>query len=239
MKFIKTLFSLLGLLIIAAGVFLYLNFGDLAKNTAEKIASEAMGVKVTIAALDISLTDKRVTVSGINIANPRGFKNRHLMAIQNVSIGLNAASRTLIDFKDISVTGTGLNFEVTEKGTNISALQALMAKNKKAPSKAAEPIKVIIRSLVITPSVINPSVTVLNQDIASSITLPAVRLSGIGQRDNGILAKEAVRQIMSKYLKQAEATVRKKGLTGNADAVVKEIEGKVKDAKNTLKGLFN
>lgn len=238
MKFIKILFSLLGLLIIAAGVFLYLNFGNLAKSTAQKIASDALGVKVTIAALDISFKEKRVTVSGINVANPRGFKNRHLMAIQNVSIGFNAASRTLIDFKDIRVTGTGLNFEVTEKGTNIKALQALMAKKKKAPSSNSEPIKVIIRSLVIDPSVINPSVAVLNQDIKSSITLPAVRLSGIGQRDNGILAKEAVRQIMDKYLKQAQAAVRKKGLTGNADAAVKELEGKVKDVKNTFKSLF-
>ncbi len=238
MKLIKILFSIFGLIITAAGVFLYLNFGSLAKNTAEKIASDALGVKVTIAALDVSLTDKRVTVSGINIANPRGFKNHHLMAIQNVRIGLNTASRTLIDFKDIRVTGTGLNFEITEKGTNIAALQALMAKNKKAPNKTADPVKVIIRSLVINPSVINPSVAVLNQKITSSITLPAVRLSGVGQRDNGILAKEAVRQVMSKYLKQAEATVRQKGLTGNADAVVKEIEGKVKDVKDTFKRLF-
>ena len=238
MKFFKIFFSLLGLLIVAAGIFLYLNFGNLAKNTAEKIASNALGVKVTISSLNVSLKEKRVTINGVKIANPPKFKNRHIITANNIIIGLNTASRELIDFKDIRVNGTVVNLEVTERGTNLSALKKLIEQKKQKQSAGSEQVRVIVRNMMINESTINPSVTLLNTDIGS-IKLPSVRVSGIGQRDNGVLAEDAVRQIMVKYLKSAENQIRREGLLGNVDAVVKEVEDAVDDVKNTLKGLFN
>lgn len=238
MKFIKLICALVGLLVIAAGVFLYLNFGSLVKNTAQKIASDALGVKVTISSLDISLKEKRVTVYNVKIANPPKFKNRHIITADNIVIGLNTASRQLIDFKDINVNGTVINLEVTERGTNLKALQKLTQAKKQKQSVGAEQIRVIVRNMVINQSTINPSVTLLSRDIGS-IKLPAVRVSGIGQRDNGVIAQDAVRQVMMQYLKTAENKVRREGLLGNADAVIKEVEDAVDDVKNTLKGLFN
>lgn len=238
MRAIKILFSGIAVLLIVAGIFLYLNFGDLAKNTAEKIASNALGVKVTLSSLSVSLKEKKATIRGIKIHNPPGFKNTHIITADDMAIGLNTASRQLIDFKDIQVNGTVVNLEVTERGTNLQALKKLAAQKKQKESIGSEQIRVIVRNMVINESTINPSVTLLNRDIGS-IKLPPVRVSGIGQNSNGALAQDAVSQVLVQYLKAAESQANREGLLKNADALVNDIKDSVDDVTKSIKGIFN
>ncbi len=243
MKKTKILFSTLAMIILIAGVFLYLNFGNLAKNAAERIASNALGVNVSISSLSFSLKEKKATLSGIRISNPPGFKKSHIITADNIQIGFNTASRQLIDFKRIDVNGTVINLEVTEKGTNLQALKNLAGKKKQKESVGSEQVRVIVRNMVINESTINPSVTLLNRDVGS-IKLPPVRVSGIGQNSSGALAKDAVSQIIVQYLRAAERQAGSQGLlSGAANAVVDEVkgavDGAVDDVKNNLKGLFN
>jgi DNA-binding transcriptional regulator YdaS (Cro superfamily) len=238
MKAVKFIFSALGMLVVIAGIFLYINFGNLAKNAAERIASNALGVKVQIASLNFSLKDKNATVNGIKISNPPGFKNTHIITADNIIIGLNTASRELIDFKDIQVNGTVINLEVTEKGTNLNALKRLTEQKKQQKAVGSEQVRVIVRQMTISEATINPSVTLLDREIGA-IKLPAFRVSGIGKNTNGVLAKDAVRQIMIQYIKSAERQVSREGLWGEADAIIKNVEDAVDDVKETFKGLFN
>ncbi|HPF79100.1 MAG TPA: hypothetical protein PLF01_07380 [Alphaproteobacteria bacterium] len=234
----KIILTIISSLIIAAGIFLYLNFGNLAKNAAEKIASNALGVNVSISSLQVSLKEKSVVVRGVKIANPPGFKKSYIMTTDEIDIGLKAASRQLIDFNDIQVHGTVVNLEVTEKGTNLQALKNLAAKKPQKESVASEQVRVIVRKMVVNESTINPSITLLDRDIGS-IDLPPVRISGIGTKSNGVLAREAVAQIIIQYLGQAETAARKAGAMGGADAVLDNVKGAVDDAAKSIKGLFN
>jgi len=226
------------MLVVIAGVFLYINFGNLAKNAAERIATNALGVNVSISSLSFSLKDKNATIKGVRISNPPGFKNAHTITADNIVIGLNTASKELIDFKDIQVNGTVINLEVTEKGTNLNALQKLTQQRKQKKAVGSEQVRVIVRQMTINQSTINPSVTLLGRDIGS-IKLPAVRVSGIGQNSNGALAQDAVRQIITQYLKAAERQAGREGILGNVGAIRKDIENAVDDVKETFKGLFN
>ena len=233
MKKIKKLILLTFLaLLIGGGIFVYLNFGHWAKMQAEKIATNALGVKVSISSLDISLKEKKATVKGIRIANPPGFKKAHSIKIDAVSVSLREASRELIDFSNIQVSGTDVNLEVTEKGTNLQALKKLASSKKK--EKTAGPIKVIVRKMTIGQSEVNPSVTLLNTDIGT-IKVPPVRISGIGTKSNGVLAKEAVSQILLQYVRAAEREATKAGAYGGLKGAV---DGAVNDVKKKLKGLF-
>lgn len=236
MKKLFKFFSLIILaLVIGGGIFLYLNFGSIAKNMAEKIATNALGVNVSISSLSVSLKDKTATVKGIKIANPSGFKNRHIMTISQVDVGLKAVSKTLIDFSNIAVSGTNVNLEVTQNGTNVTALKNKMASQPK--KQTDNPIRVIIRSLTINQSTVTPTVTLLKTDIGS-IVVPPVKLSGIGVRDNGVHAKEAVRQVIQAYLKQAESQISKEGLLINKDEIINRAKDKVNEKVNdTLKNI--
>jgi len=226
------------MLVVIAGVFLYINFGNLAKNAAERIVTNALGVNVHISSLSFSLKDKNATIKSVRISNPPGFKNAHIITANNIVIGLNTASKELIDFKDVQVNGTVINLEVTEKGTNLNALKKLTAQKKQKKAVGSKQIRVIVRQMVINESTINPSITLLNRDIGA-IKLPVVRVSGIGQNSNGALAQDAVRQIITKYLKAAERQAGREGVLGNVNAIKKDIENAVDDVKDTFKGLFN
>lgn len=212
-----------------------MNFGSIAKNMAEKIATNALGVNVSISSVSVSLQDKKATVKGIKIANPSGFKNRHIIMISQVDVGLRAVSKSLIDFNDIAVSGTNVNLEVTQKGTNITALKQTMARQPKRQTD--NPIRVIIRKVAINQSTVKPSVTLLKTDIGS-INVPPVTLSGIGVRDNGVHAKEAVRQVIKAYLKQAERQISKEGLLIDKDEVINKAKDKLNETVNdTLKDI--
>ena len=244
MSLSKITLIIISSLILMAGIFLYLNFGNIAKNKAEQIASNALGVKVELSSLSFSLKEKKATIKGIKIANPPGFRNQHIITADRMNIGLKTASRELIDFNDIQVGGTVINLEVTEKGTNLQALKKLASQKKQKESAGSEQVRVIVRKMVINESTINPSVTLLKKDIGS-FKLPTVRVSGIGQNSNGAIAQDAVTQIAMVYLKAAEAEVRQQGLSAGVQGLLKEVEGSLDvegtldDAAKSLQGLFD
>lgn len=235
----KSVFLSVFMAIIIAGVgFLYLNFANIAKNLAEEIASDALGVKVSIASLDLSLQDKKVTVSGIKIANPAGYKERYAITMDAVAVSLNDASSDFVDFKDIRVDGTIVNLEVTEKGNNLADLKKRTTpKSAKEPSKD-HPMRVIVRHIVISNSTLNPSVILVGKPVGS-VQIPSVSLSGIGVRENGVLAKEAIAQILSKYISTAESKASTAGFFNGVDQVEKLIEGVGKEVKDIGKNIGN
>lgn len=243
MRKTNIIFSTLAMLLIITGVFLYLNFGDLAKNAAERIATNALGVNVSISSLDFSLKEKKATINGIRIANPPGFKKSHIITANNIDIGLTTASRELIDFNRIQVNGTVINLEVTPDGTNLQTLKKLASQKKQRESVGSEQVRVIVRNMVINESTINPSVTMLNRDIGS-FKLPAVRVSGIGQNSNGALAQDALSQIMLVYIKAAEHQALQQGALGQTinnvtDDVKGAVDDTVNDVKKNLQSIFN
>ena len=219
----KPIFPLIVLaLLVAAGAYLYLNFGNIAKNVTQDIASNALGVKVRIASLDISLQNKEVIVNGLKIANPPGYKDPYAITVETITIGLNSASKELIDFKNIRVDGSVINLEVTEKGNNLSDLKKLAAAKPQKEAAGSEQIRVIVQNVVIGASTLNPRVTLLGNEMGS-VKIPSVSLSGIGQRENGILARDAIKQVITKYTSVAEGKAQTAGLFSAAEGVVEAV----------------
>jgi hypothetical protein len=232
-------------ILIAGGVFVYLNFGNWAKNLTEKIASDALGVRVQISSLHISLKDKEVRVNNLRIHNPRGYKTPHAMTTKQIKIGLNTASKELIDFKNIQVNGTTIYLEVTEKGNNLSDMKKLAAAKPQKKSIGSEQVRVIIKKMTIGASTLKPSITLLGGSLGS-IDIPAISFSNIGKKDKGVLAKEAITQILTKYMSVAEKNAGTagflKGIGGNVEKTIKGTENQIKnigkDFEKNIGGIF-
>ena len=253
-------------LILVGGIFLFLNFDHLVKTTVEKIATDAAGTQVRLSGMDISLEEKRVDVSGIKVSNLPGYKKSHIVTIGNIHIALESATRELVVFKEINITDTSVALEVGEKATNITDLKNRAASNagskktetasgksEKAASSdsssaSAPPPKVIIRRLRIGESVLEPSVTLLGGDL-SPVNIPEITMTGIGQKENGIPAREAIIQVLTRFSDTATKQASQSGyLQGMDSAVLKDIQGtkdmldKAKDdfrqLGKDLKGLF-
>ena len=227
--------GVVGLIVIGA-VVLYLNLGNVAKALTEKIGSETLGVKVSLAAMDISLQDKKVEVKGLKIANPPGYKKAQSMSVDLIRVVGESFSKELLIFDEITVSGTTINMEVAEEGTNLSDLKKNIKPKASAEEKteSGEPIKVIIRKLTIDDATLNPAVMLISQEM-SPVTMPDIILTGIGQKTNGVLISEAVAQVLDRVTKTATKAASQQGmLQGMDDAALQEIGAQMDMGKSLL-----
>jgi len=105
----------------------------------------------------------------------------------------------LIDFKNIETVGTEVFLEVQDGTTNLHKLK----KGIKAPVAKAddkEPLKVIVRRLVTNGAELHPSVTLIAQQDLKPISVSPVLITGVGEKENGILPGAAAGQIMQMLL---------------------------------------
>jgi uncharacterized cupredoxin-like copper-binding protein len=219
---------------IAGGVYIYQNAGSFITKQAEKIASGALGVAVDIGRIDVSIADKKVSVQGITVANVPGYKQPYIVRAEGLDIGLNTASKELIDFNNIRLRGAHVYVEATEKGINVNDLKKRMNAKKQKESAGSKQVRVIIDHMIIDASTIHPSVSLLGKEIAA-IKLPALTFSNIG-KGGGVTAGAAVQQIVAHYVASAEKAVQSAGLLSPVKEVEKKLRG-VTDKLN-VKGLF-
>ncbi len=235
------------------GAYVVMNLGSLAHTTAQRIASDALGVDVNIGKLDISLKDKNATVTNLRISNPPGFQKPHALSVEKISVTLDTVTRELVGFKDISVQGTNVNVEVTQNGTNLQAIRKGMPKSQAKPAandnaEQGAPLKVIVKRLAVTQASVNPSVTLLQDQDLKGVTVPDIVLTGIGEKENGILAREAVAQIWTqlsaRFSKTAASAGFYEGLSADklkelgVSTIKNRISNEVEKVGDKLKGLF-
>ncbi len=235
------IFSFLVLLLVGGAVYLYVNMDSIAKQITEKVASDALGVPVTLGRMDISLEEKTVIVSNISIANPRGYKNSNAITVKKVEVAGESFSKELLTFSRIIVDGTNVNLEVGANGTNLNDLKNnTSSKSSAKPAPKGTDIKVIVKKFSLTGAQLNPSVTLLDGDLAK-VTVPDINLSGIGQKENGIIAEEAIAQIMDAVLQRFNSSAGGAGfLKGVSIDAIKDIGSKqVDDIKDKLNKELN
>lgn len=210
-KIIGVLFAL----IIVGGIIFAMNFSSVAKSLAEKVATNTLGVSVSINDLDIDFQERKITLSGIAVDNPRSYnKFDNALELSSVSIDAKSFSKELLEFDDISVGTTNVFLEVNNKGTNLGTIKDNLNTKKpdtKAEEKAQEAIKVIISKLNLGNTNLYANVSAISKD-DMKMSLPTISLSGIGERSNGILAREAIAQVMDKIINVASSTAAKEGL---------------------------
>lgn len=219
-------------IVLAGGIFVYMNFGGILTRTAERIASNALGVPVDIGSIRLSVSDRTAIVSSVDIGNPPGYTQKHAIEVNEVHIALNAASKELIDVKDVAVRGSVVNVEINENGINLKDLQNLANRKKQKESAGSEQIRVIVEKMAVEASTINVTSSFLGRHI-DPITMPPVTISRIGSGNAGVSADEALARIIGKYLGAAQSEVSRQGLMQGLDK-----EGIIDEAKEKLKSLF-
>lgn len=196
--------------LLGGGLYVFTNLDSLAQNITERIASDTLGVRVDIGSMEISLKDRKAVVRDITVANPSGFKKAHAMTVDFVSVDLGNISKELINFDDIAVRGTNVNLEVKERTTNLQALKNNIKTKPKdsgtsnnvgdAQDKLGAKLKVIIDRFEMSEARVSPSVILIGQQDLSPVAVPNIVLTGIGKRENGVLARDAIAQISKQLL---------------------------------------
>ena len=250
-KTAMTVGSLAFVMLFGGGIFLMMNLGNIAKNLAEKIASETLGVHVSIAAVEVDIQELAVTVKNIRIGNPEGYKGKHALTVGSVYLKAETLSDVLLHFNTVAVTGTHVFLEVEPKRTNLTDIKKTVDAKASKGDKAAQQIKVIIENMNIDEMQVHPSVVLLEGAQLQPITVPQFVLKGIGKKENGVLAKEAVAQIWAGLMPHIEKSASQAGFynglssdalkdlgLSQADSIKQKVKDEINNLGKSLGGLF-
>jgi len=234
--------------VFGGGIFLFTQAGTIVKGFLEKTATATLGVPVTIDNVVVNLGDKQAAVQGLTIGNATGFDKPYVMKVDQIAAQLGSISKELVVINAIDVQGASVNLEVTQKGSNVSAIQkGIKAKPADDPKPAADTsaaeaeeaaaaVKVIIDRLNISPIAVKPSVSMAGYEVQKDVEVPAIALRDIGRKDNGVLVHEAIAQVSGEVLKKINVAAADAGLS--PEALIKSLAGdKFDEVKDKVKGL--
>lgn len=215
-KSAMTISSLAMAMLFGGGVYLLMNMNIIAKNYIEREASKTLGVEVTMGGLDITLQDRTAKVTNLVIGNPEGFEKDYAVKIKDINVVLGMASNQLVEFKDIDVGNAEVNLEVKENITNLAAIRNRV---QKAPpgDATAEAIKVIIDKLTLSQAQIHPGKVLFTEEDLNPILVPDIILTGVGEKENGILVQDAVGQIWLHIAQKLDKAALEQGLLQGMD----------------------
>ena len=213
-------------LLALGGGYLYMNMGNIAKDVAEDVGTKTLGVKVSLASVDIDLKTRTVVARGLEIDNPDGYSTDHAMTVDTIQIALDSFSKELLTFTNINTTGTHIYVDAKESGMNLSdirnGINARASAGKDVPEESR--LSVIIRNLRMDDAVVHPAGLLANEKLAE-FTMPSVSMKDIGANTKGVLVSEAMAQVTDQIVSTATRAAVKQGfLNGVNEEMLREIE---------------
>lgn len=191
------------LLSVAGVVVLYKSFASLSEAAVEQLASEALGVRVRIADLDINPDQGLVLLRGVTVANPKGYSYRPAIEIGAIDIKAHDLATRLLTFDDIRVSGMNVRIEVVAPDTNLSVLRDQARARLQQPPVdigSIHPISVIVDHIVFSGTRVEPEVKDALANHLSPVILSEIHMHALGQDGQGVGAATALTQILAQVV---------------------------------------
>ena len=245
----KTLFKILAclavvlLIVVVVGV---LNLDKGIKAVVETMGPELTKSSVTLNDVELSLTSGEGSLRGLVVGNPAGFATPTAFSLGEIALAIEPESLTTdtIVINSIRIIAPEITYESLKGSSNLDQLQknveqALGSSSSSATAEeggeesAAK--KLIIKDLQITGGKISYSNVLLGSK-PIDLVLPAIKMTGIGEKSGGATAAEVVNLVLASVNKSASSAVTNSGaLKGAGDQLKKQAEEKL----GGLKGLLN
>ncbi len=236
----KKLLMFVLVLVIAGGAFLYLRGGSLVQGIIEKVGSDVTQVPVTLDGVDLSLTEKKVGLRGLTVANPAGFESDHAFALGEVSVSLNSVSGDMVAIKEVLIDAPSVIYEVkTDGGSNIDVISSNIEKyagsgggEEATTEEGGEGPKITIDDVYIRNVQVAVSTPLLaGQEIGTK--LPEIHLEDIGKDDGGASPAEVAQKILDAITKGVNvgiADIDLDAIMADAQAQLDAAAGKLTEA---------
>jgi hypothetical protein len=223
--------------ILAGAAYWALHSLDLIVRVAiEHYAPEVLGVPVKLRGIDLSATDGRGALRGLDIGNPAGFDAPYAARVGEIRVALDPATATgaLVHIRELTVSAPAITYERSDHGTNLEAIQKNIRRyidrsggpSQSRPAEAAHgKRKFVIDDLAIE----GGRVTMTSPGLRGQgiqFELPDIHLRNVGEREGGLTASEVGNvvagelqaRIAQRVLSNLEL-LRKGGVGGAIDAL--------------------
>lgn len=229
-------FGLTALAIIIGAFFFFVanNAGALVETAIEEAGPQYLGVTVDVEEIDLSFTEGFAEVRGVVVGNPVGFDGPYSVKVARTLVELDpeGISSEIIRIKRIAVDGADVAVIAKGLETNLQAIaDRAAASDSGAPERptagerpVGEEIRVIVERLDFT----NASASLKSNLLAeTTIAIPDVHLTNVGEGDNGATMAEVAAQLLTPIV---SAISRELATSKGVDA----IRGKLDEVKDEL-----
>lgn len=263
MKFLKIVLGLLIAIIavVAFVVFLGLqNINEIIKVAVETAGPKVTGTEVTLNSVELSLTEGRGELYGLQIDNPQGYSSDYAFLMGEIALEVDPGSLTggVIVIKEVLIDGAKLIAEQKDL-TRINIQDILDNVKKKSAGKGANTttaqgtekpdtaVKDETRLMIEKLSFINSDVTLLTEKWGErKLAMADINLTNIGDRNTGLTPEQLTQAILDPILAQAKSSVSKNLEQLAKDEAASALEQKLdekldenqKEQLKGLKGLF-
>ena len=235
-----------GILLLVAGIGIYLLLGNLdkiLKGAIEGVGSELLGVEVRVAEVELDLKSGMGQIRGMSIANPAGYQAQNAFEMDMIRLGIDLSSLRSqpIVINELNIKSPVVELEAQQDGrSNLQDLLDNIEKNSaKADEKAAqeqpstsgseekEPVKLSFKKLAITGVTVNAVVP--GQDPAQ-VVLPDTVRENVGGTE-GFTPAQVGGVIIGDIVAQSVAAALQKSLSEKVEEAAK---GLFDDLKSKL-----
>ncbi len=252
MKKLLAVIVVIGLL--GAGAFFYLssNAGGLIRDGVVAYTPPVIGAEVELASVDLDPSAGTASLNNMVIGNPEGFTSDHLFKMDQLMVRMDTSIANLtsdvIRINEVRLEGADMIYEIGRNGNNIGRIQenidAYMAELGIESSDDSEK-KFIIEDVYVNGTNVKVASDMLGGR-SVGFPLPDLHLSGIGERENGVIASDAIKQVFGAISGSVQRVAQNEAIgdllgnvQGTGENVVKELEDKVVDeVGDRLKGLI-
>ena len=229
-------------LAVAAGglYWLYTSLDFVVKATIERFGPGIVGAPVSVRSVDLSATDGRGMLRGVEIGNPPGYSSPHALRAGAITVGIDPSTlaRDVVVIRDILVDAPQITYELKGGTNNLEAIRRHIAAYVERSGdgeggKATSPGRSSGRRYMIGRITLRGAkVTMTNPLLKGgglTFNLPDIDLRDIGKRSGGVTAAQAASIVTSALVSRIAQSI----LT-NADALRR---GGVDGALDALRGL--
>lgn len=225
MRIVRALILGLVFLAIFASVSLFF-LGDMVHSGLEKAAPPLLGVSLTLRAVSLSPFSGVTRLSEVQLGNPPGFRQPSSLKLSSLEavIAPQSLLAETIRIHSITVEGLELVWEDNRDGVNLLVirrrLQEALARlglqsgddrtDTPATDNALAGPRLVIERLQFRGGYLRFYSGLLGGG-GIRIALPELRLEGIGRQEGGVLAGEALRQVLDSLLQSVRERIRREG----------------------------
>jgi len=233
------------LVLVVIGVtWLLSSLDDIVKRQIETIGTELTATQVQVDGVNITLTEGRGRITGLTVANPKGYATDDAFSMNLLQLGIDLQSvgKSPLVLNELIIDAPVVTLEMNEKGgSNLKEISDNVSANTAAADKeaasaqqdaGAEPLRILIRKLVIKDVSYAIHSPVEKLDKASG-TLPTITLTDVGGSNGGTpgeIGKTIIGDLARRVIKEAAAAGIKSAVSGK----IKEAGGGMGDALKRL-----
>ena len=241
----KVVYIVLAAIIFAVGgTVLFLD--EIVKTAINNIAPQVTKTRVSVDSVSLGLLSGDFMVSGVDVANPKGFSEASVFVLNKVDVDVDMSTlmKDVVVVNKIVVDGAEFFYELKGGSSNVSALMDNVnsflgeSKKKGKADKAKTEVedtasskKVFVKEFTFTNGKIAIGAGLTKQAADVTLDIPTLTLKNIGSEDKGAAIADVIAQGMAAFSASAMAVIASDG----AKALLKSGGGIV----DTLKSLFD